>query len=249
MVLNTLLYENNYKKILNEESWFFNYQSDIITKKLITVNNVSGRDFMESELDSWKEKYNFEYFFVEDYEKQAIDFFNLDIDKKTTIGYYYIIPYFALTLFLNEGFVFHVSEDCTQKLYFDDTFLIESKKEILNNDKIPSTTLNCGYAKQSFGKDVGEWEEEESFRIKNKTEPSLNNFWMSIGFLDQFFVASVDKLKKIDYNLESYDNPVCSGTSYCPNSWERRISEYLYKNDQYRGIWKNNQHYYIHATT
>jgi hypothetical protein len=51
---------------------------------------------MKSELDSWKEKYNFEYFFVEDYEKQAIDFFNLDIDKKTTIGYYYIIPYFSL---------------------------------------------------------------------------------------------------------------------------------------------------------
>jgi hypothetical protein len=248
MVLNTLLYENNYKKILNEQSWFFNYQSDIITKKLITVNNVSGRDFMESELDSWKEKYNFEYFFVEDYEKQAIDFFNLDIDKKTTIGYYYIIPYFSLTLFLNEGFVFHVSEDCTQKLYFDDTFLIESKKEILNNDKIPATTLSWGYPKQSFGKDVGEWEQEEAFIAKNKVEPNLDNFWMSIGFSDQLFVASVDKLKKIDYNLENYDGPGCCGAPYCPNSWERRLSDYLYNNDQYRGVWKNNQHYYIHAT-
>jgi hypothetical protein len=247
MVLNTLLYENNYKKILNDFSWFFNYQSTIITKKLITVNNVNDRNFIEAELNFWKEKYNFEYFFVDNYEKQAIEYFKLDLNKQTTIGYYYIIPYFCLILFLNEGFVLHVSEDCTQQLYFDDNFLIESKKEILNNNKILSTILSFGYPKQSFGKDIGEWEEEETFRVNHKIEPSLDNFWMSIGFSDQIFVASIDKLKKINYNLETYDNPIHStGPSYCPNSWERRVAEHLYKNNQYRGIWKNNQHYYIH---
>ena len=246
MILNTVLYQGNYKDILDETSWFLNYNSQVITKKLITVNNVDDRSTMENILNLWKDKFGFDYFFVEDYEKQAREFFKLDINREKTLGYYYIISYFALTIYLESGFVFNVSSDCSKDIFFDDNFLIESKKEILNNDKIPVTTLSWGHAKQSFGKDVGEWEEEETFRLKNKVEPSLDNFWMSIGFVDQVFIASVDKLKKIDYNLETYDNPIYHGPWYCPNSWERRVAEYMYKNDQYRGVWKNNQHYYIH---
>jgi hypothetical protein len=134
-------------------------------------------------------------------------------------------------------------------LYCDDTFLIESKKEILNNDKIPLTTLCWEYPnfKERFGHDVGQWEQEETFRIKNKVEPSLNNFWISMGFSEQFFVASVDKLKKMDYNLQKATNPFHAyGPPYCPTSWEKRVAHYIYNNDQYRGIWKNTQHYYKH---
>jgi hypothetical protein len=246
MVLNTILYENNYTKILTDSNWFLNYKSDIITKKLITVNNVTSRDFIEYELNNWKEKYNFDYFFVEDYEKESIEFFNLDIDKKTTLGYYYIIPYFSLITFLKNGFVFNVSQDCTETLYFDDNFLIESIKEISSNEKIPVTTLNWNLPKHSNGYDVGKWEEIETFRYKEKIENNLKHFWYSVGFVDQIFIASIDKLKHINYNLTSYDNPIYHGPWYCPNSWERRVAEFMYKNDQYRGVWKQSNHYYIH---
>lgn len=246
MVLNTILYEGNYTDILDPSSWFLTYHSERISKKLITVNNVQNRAQTETRINEYKKLYDFDYFFVEDYEKQAKDYFKLDIDKNNTQGYYYIIPYFALVLKLDSGFVFNVSADCSKNISFDDQFLIESQAEINNNSKILVTTLNWGYPKQSNGYDTGEWEQIESFRLKGKVEPEMNSFWYSFGFVDQVFVASLDKLKNIDYNLETYDNPIYHGPWYCPNSWERRLAEYMFKNDMYRGVWKVSDHYYIH---
>ncbi len=246
MVLNTILYQGNYNDILNHSSWFLNYQSSEISSKLITVNNVIDRKQIEHELCQYKKNYNFDFFFVEDYEEEAKSYFNVEIDNSFTKGYYYIIPYFALIYKMNTGFFFNVSSDCSNDIYFDDNFLIESKKQIEKNEKILITTLNWGYPRQSFGYDLGEWEQLESFRYKNKTEKDVDNFWYSLGFTDQVFIASADRLKEINYNLETSNNPIYHGPWYCPNSWEKRIAEFMFENEMYRGVWKNSEHYYIH---
>lgn len=247
ITLNTLLYHGNYQNILKEDSWFLRYENPIVSSKLITVNNVKDRESATEMLDKVKkESKDVDYFFVEDYEKQAVDYFSLDINKDTTRGYYYIIPYFCLLLHLKKGFVLNVSDDCTKELYFDTEFLEESVKLLTNNDKIPVTTLSWGYPKQSFGYDVGEWEQIETFRLQQKSQPEMDKFWYSVGFVDQIFLGSVDKLKKINYNLDTYDNPIYRGPWYCPNSWERRVAEYMHKNEMYRAVWKNPNHYYIH---
>lgn len=243
MILSTLLYEGNKKAILDQSGWFLNFRSSVIRSKLIIVNNVDNREELSEILESIR---GVKHFFVEDYEQEAIERFKLDIDKKNTLGYYYIIPYFCLLLYLDHGFVFHVSDDCMKEIVFSDEFLVESMKEISSNPRIPVTTLNWGRAGQSYGYDVGHWEQIESFRLKGKKEPEMEQFWYSFGFVDQVFVASVDKLKDVNYNLETYDNPIYQGPWYCPNSWERRLAEYMYKNDQYRGVWKRSDHYYIH---
>ena len=61
--LTTLLYEGNYKKILNSDSWFLNYHSSKIDKKIIVVNNVNNRKEIEQLIEQIKNNYsNIEYF-------------------------------------------------------------------------------------------------------------------------------------------------------------------------------------------
>jgi hypothetical protein len=247
MILSTLLYDGNIDELLSDSGWFLNFKSPVIQRKLIIINNVHDRQLTENKIISCTSKHNnIEYFFVSDFEQAAIDFFKLDIDKYVTKGYYYIIPYFALMYKLRSGFIFHVSDDCMKELKFSDSFLIESMKEISNNSKIPVTTLGWGLPKSSMGYDVGEWEQIETFRLKQKTESDMESFWHSIGFVDQVFIASIEKLIDFDYNLGTHDNPIYHGPWYCPDSWEQRVAEYMYKNDMYRGVWKTSNEYYIH---
>jgi len=247
MILNTILYDGNYRELLDESGWFLNYKSPVIKRKLITVNNVASRGYIEDLLQKCKAEHdNVDYIFVSDYEQAAISHFGLDINKDTTQGYYYIIPYFALILHLKEGYVFNVSDDCMKDIRFDDSFLIQSMAEMNTNPQIPVTTLGWGPPKQSFGYDVGEWEQIATFRLKNKVEPDMADFWYSVGFVDQVFVGDIAKLMKMDYNIATYDNPIYHGPWYCPNSWERRVAENMYHNNQYRGVWKKSEHYYMH---
>jgi hypothetical protein len=246
MVLNTVLYEKNFLDILNHQSFFFNFKNDIITKKVLTINNVLDPNLLIDALESTKENfgYEFDYFFVEDYEKEAIEFFNLDIDKKKTKGYHYIMPYFSLMMYLKSGFVFNVSSDCSKKINVNESFLKSSIKLIDKNKKVPLTTLSWELPKELNS--VGEWEQQQTFLYKKKSEKNLKNFWYSSGFTDQVFIANIDMLKKIDYNILTNENPIYKGPSYCPNSWEKRVAEYMYKNNLYRGIFKDNKQYYIH---
>jgi hypothetical protein len=236
-------------QILNENSWFLKYSPSYEYKKTIIINNVNDRTYIERLLEEIiKKKFsNVNYFFVEDFEKISIKNFNLEIDKNQTLGYYYIIPYFTLIDYLDSEYIFHISEDCTKNIFFDDNFVKSSIDSLNKNPNLLSTTLSFGLPKQSFGYDVGEWEQIESFRYKNLEIKNDNYFWYSLGFSDQVFVAKTNLLKKIDYNLETRENPICFGTTYCPDSWERRVAEYMYQNNLYRGIWKNSEHYYLHG--
>ena len=245
LVLTTLLYEGNYEKILTPTSWFLGYQSASINSKLIIVNNVNDRIAMEERLKEVQRLHpSLDYFFVDDYEQQAIDWFKLDIDKHTTIGYYYIIPYFATLLKLQTGLMLHVSDDCPFSNDLPDEFIVDSCDEVLSNKNMPLTTLSWGVPKSSFGYDPGQWEEIDICRIKQVSGLENVKFWHTTWFSDQVFLANVDSLKNMNYNRDTRDMNI--GTSYCPDSFERRLSEELYHANLYQGVWKQSQYYYIH---
>lgn len=247
ITISTLLYQGNYIDLFKEDSWFLNYSPKFDHKKLILVNNVNDRDYIEYRLSEIKEKHKIEFSFMEDVEKDCIKDFKLDINRESTLGYYYIIPYFALLKKVDTEFVFHISEDCTKTINFDEDFVLSSIEELKSNKKLISTTINWGTPASSMGYDTGEWEQISSFKFKNKKEKTNDKFWYSFGFSDQVFIAEIKSLKSVDYNLQTRENPICFGTPYCPDSWERRVSEYMYQNDLYRGVWKNNKNYYIHG--
>lgn len=252
ITVSTLLYQGNYNNILSENSWIVKYSPNYDHKKLIVVNNVQDRYYLETLLEEYKNIHNVDYFFVEDYEKDCIDTFNLDIDRNKTIGYFYIIPYLALALKLDTEHVFMVSDDCTNTIIFEEDYVIDSIKEVENNPLVFSTSLNWGPKGSSMGYDVGEWEQINTYKCKNKAENHNDKFWYTIGFSDQVFITSKKNLMRAEYNIDRdfiipSECPTCQGTPYCPESWERRVSEYIHRNNMYRGVWKNNDHYYIHG--
>jgi hypothetical protein len=244
LTLTTLLYEGNKNSVLKDDGWFLNFSSPKISEKLITINNVNNKREIEDRLRNYP---SIKYFFVEDYEDEVKQFFKVDISKEKTVGYYYVIPYFCMIHNCKTDFLLNVSDDCTTVVNISEDYLDASMDELSTLNTIASTTISWGPPKSSYGYDVGQFEEMETFRIKNRSEKSNISFWHTVGFSDQIFMIRPSLFKQMDYNLPTRDNVMCKGTSYCPNSWERMVGEYLYQNNLYRGVWKNENEYYRHG--
>ena len=63
ITLNTILYEGNFTDVLNENSWFFNFESRYITKKMLTINNLTSIDLFNQLVDKLKIKHDFDVVF------------------------------------------------------------------------------------------------------------------------------------------------------------------------------------------
>ena len=244
VTVSTLLYEGNYKYILDNSSWFLNYSPNYPHKKLIIVNNVNNREEITNKLEETKKQYFFDYFFVDDYEEMAKEYFKLDITKETTRGYYYQIPYYSLLMYVDTEYIFHVSDDCSKNFYVADDFILSSIDELEKNPSIFTTSLSWGRPniENSFGYELGEYEELMAF----KKRPNLSNdkFYHTEGFTDQVFFSKTSNLKSVNYNLYKINGSPCEWVDYCPRCWESRVCEYTYQIGSYRGIWKDSNYYY-----
>lgn len=251
ITLNTIIYEGNFKNVLKEDSWFFKFENHFISKKLITVNNVTSLDRIETLIFNLKKKFSFDVVLVKDFEQNALDFFKLKMDKNQS-GYYYMIPYFVSLLNINTPFIFNVSEDCSYDINLNDEFFLKSIEVLTQYDKYVVTTIPWEKRWDEIGvpknipinfKCVGEWEE---FNIINKeTFTRLEDFWLSDVFSDQVFIGDVDKLKKINYNCKKMG--VYKGPPYGDGSFEERLSNFLVNFNTHRLIYKHHNLYYKHG--
>jgi hypothetical protein len=66
ITLNTIIYEGNYNEFLHQNNWFFNFNSKYITKKIITVNNLSSKDIFQNKIKELKVLFDFGVIYVED---------------------------------------------------------------------------------------------------------------------------------------------------------------------------------------
>ena len=252
ITLNTIVYEGNFKEVLHENSWFFNFESIFITKKMLIINNLTSIDLFNNLFSELKNKYDFDIVFVDDYVNQSLDFFKLNMDS-TSVGYYYSIPYFVAILNSKTPFIFNVSSDCCNPIKINDSYFEKSIKILNDYNDFLITTLPWGEDWTITGVPngipknvtcVGEWEQINS--INYNDDKSLNDFWCSSCFSDQVFIGHVEKLKKADYNCPKmgfYKGPPYGGD----NAFEARLSEYLVKNNTFRLIFKNNNLYYKHT--
>jgi hypothetical protein len=251
ITLNTILYEGNFVKYLTDDCWFFTFKSKYITKKLLTINNLTSIELFNELINKLKVKHDFDVVFVSDYDTEAIKKFNLNMDANS-IGYWYSIPYFVDILTITTPFIFNVSSDCCDEIKVNDDYF-EKSINILNGDNdYPVTTLPWGEHWGTVGVPngipshvscVGEWEQ---LNLPEYTiEKALDDFWCSGVFSDQVFIGHIDKLKAIDYNcpkMGRYNGPPYGGS----NAFEARLSEYLAKNNLFRLIFKNKELYYKH---
>lgn len=247
ITLNTILYEGNFNEILSPDSWFFTIKSDLITNKLLTINNITSIRLFSEKLANMKKQHNFDVVYVLENKDNAIKEFNLNIDE-TTVGYYYTIAYFVAIINTKTEFLLNVASDCMQDININDEFFRLSIKEIDNNE-FCSTTM-VAWTKNNYimanGLTIGQYEHDETFKKLNREYVISEWFNYTANFTDQFFMGSIDKLKKIDYNIsESYSNQIYNGPTYGGNCFEKRMVAHQVQNNRYNCVFKGNQ-YYIH---
>jgi hypothetical protein len=244
ITLTTIIYEGNYKDVLNEESWFFRYNSEYITDKLIVVNNLDSIDDFTNLYSELKKNHDFRFIYVDNYLKDINEFFGLGISKSVK-GYVYTAPYFVMILNVNTKYVLNVATDCMDDLLLEDSFFEDSLIELQNNEHCSTTMLpwikNNKVTKH--GHKIGAYE-EKSYSLQ-ELRGDNEKFNYTLGFTDQFFLANIDKLKKIDYNLPEKYSTTYKGPAYGGNSFEKRMVGHQSFTKTYNLIYNSNQ-YYIH---
>jgi hypothetical protein len=253
ITLNTIIYEGNFVEFLNSDNWFFNFKSKFISKKIITVNNLSSIDLFLEKVQELKKIENFEIFFVENNLDMVLEFFKLNINK-SQLGYYYTIPYFTSLFYTNTEYFFNVASDCMDNIFVGDEFFELSFKE-LNNNPLCLTTMISWYLNNAvttdsnsphFGRTVADYEESETKRILKKDYETSDNFNIRYNFTDQFFLGRTDVLKQINYNVdENISSKYYPGPSYGGNCYEKRMVGFNIINNKYNFVYKGNN-YFIH---
>ena len=248
ITLHTIIYEGNYEEYLKKDSRFFTLQNELITKKLITVNNVTDIENCNKLLNELKSLYDFDVIYVDDHCDKTKDFFNL-VMNETTAGYFYSIPIFVGFLNTTTPFIFHLSSDClNNNLTITDDFLTKSI-DVLGNDDDELIVTTIGDEKQPWSVAgvppevpnksmtcVGEWEQINTANYKPENE--LKDWWCSDCISDNIFLGNIKKLKKANYNLRNlarFAGPAYGGTA----SFEYRMAQHLVAAGVYRLIYRN----------
>jgi hypothetical protein len=244
ITLNTIIYENNFREVLSSGSWFFRFNSDLITKKTLTINNVLFRSELISKIKGMKKDYDFDLIWVEENLEEVKEKFNLSIDQNT-LGYYYTIPYFSMINSIETDYVLNVASDCMEDIHISEDFLRASLKELESNPLCSSTMISWVKDNRIMenGKTVGQNEYDELVASSGIVNPK--NFTYSKGFTDQFFLTSLKKLRGYNYNLDPSYSSLYQGPSYGGNCFERRIVGIQSYKESYNCIYKGRD-YYIH---
>jgi hypothetical protein len=241
ITLSTIVYEGNFRKLLQEDSWFLNYKSKYISKKRLNFNNVYSVEEFYSLLDKVKNE-QIEVVDVSVQSENANNFFKINTDLNT-YGYNYIMPYFTDLLTISTEYVFNVASDCQDRINFNDDFFENSINILNEDDDVMVTTLPWNDSDSNL-LGGGEQKHTDSININKNIDIKVNdNFWFSKVMSDQVFVAKIEKLKKCDFTITQNLHPY---PSYGGFAFEIRLGNHFMINDKYRAIFKTNG-YYIHG--
>ena len=244
ITLNTIIYEKNFREILSKDSWVFNFKSKLITRRSLTINNISSKKELLERTEEMKKLFDFDLIWVEENSEQVKEKFNLQIDPNT-VGYYYTIPYFVMIDNIKTDYVLNVASDCMKDIHVDDNFLVDSLEELESNPLCSSTMVSWVKNNRTMenGKTVGQHEYDELVKLGGIENPE--KFTYTTGFTDQFFLTRIDKLKINNYNLDSIYSESYQGPSYGGNCFEKRIVGIQTYTGTYNCVYKGSD-YYIH---
>lgn len=240
ITLTTVLYEGNFFNFFNDEKWFWNYNHELITEKLLVINNLNSETIFNDLVNDFKKKYDFEICFVKDFEEFSLKKFKLDLDKNN-IGYVYTIPYFVMFTNVKTDYVLNVATDCMGDILIENDFIYESINSFETNNYCLLTSLPWSKNNQIHnGLTCGEYETISYNLQEYKTE----SFCPSFSFADHVFLISSKNINKINFNLP--DSGRYLGPEYCGGiCFEKKIVDYLSFSNKFRFIYNKNS-YYVH---
>jgi hypothetical protein len=250
ITLNTIIYDKNYQDLLSLDSWFFKFESKFISKKLITVNNVTNKDEIFNRIDNLRNTIDFEVIYVEDVIDDVIDVFKLKVNRSSAC-YNYLVPNLSTILRCDTKFLLHISGDCMCDININDEFIQLSILEIENNSNCLNTTLPWvkDNRKMDGNLTVAQLESEKTFEYLNLPKTKVDKFSYTLGFADHLYLGSTNRLKSVDYNIREDDsefyNGFYKGPDHSGGSFEQRIADFKVKHGVFTGVFEDIQ-YYIH---
>lgn len=219
LTIETKCYEKDWKLILTKSrlNKVFNRCHVTNAKKVIYINNVLDRLRVEKRVSKLKAKKLIdEYYFVEDYELEVLNFFNLNRESFTS-GYHYSIQELTGIYLCDTPYLLHFAGDCILNK-------IDSHKWIENSIKILNSENKFIVANAS-------WERTfEGPKLESISE--VNGFFVGQGFSDQCYLIKVSDFRKSIYcytHSESERYPKYGGELF-----EKRVDAYMRVQNKYR---------------
>ena len=214
----TKCYEKDWEFIIKKRviSEMISNCNTAFDKKKLFINNVSNPTKVLNQADLLvSEGIIDEYVFVENYEKEALDFFEL---KKEDFkgGYYYSIAELVSIYLCDTDFLLHFASD--SMLYPNNGSWIQ--------DAINLMLENSRYATASATPHADfNWSKKESIGENDK-------FYLNYGFSDQCYLVKTSEFRKPIYSFKheaSERYPTYGGELF-----EKRVDSYLRVNDKVR---------------
>jgi hypothetical protein len=227
LTFETKVWENDWEYILKN-----NYIDKMISncnfnfnKKKIIINNVQNRKEVERHCEiKIKEGIIDEYYCVEDYSTQVLDFFEIDLNSFKG-GYVYSISELLGIYLCKTEFLLHFSSDSYLKK--DNFNWIEEGIKIMQNNPdiiVANPTWNKKFAE-----------------VKSESTTEISNFFLGSGFSDQCYLIKNEVFRKNIYNEKNIMSD--RYPDYGGELFEKRVDSFMKNNNKFRITHKND--YYI----
>lgn len=238
MILTTNLYEKSFRSFLGDlNNDFFSINSDYITRKIISINNLGAGSKQEFELLQNKVVEKFQdvnFVFTHEYVEKCRDIFRVELSDKNPSYLYSIHNYTSLLLGIESDIdmVLTLGADCKLSDNNLDRFIEKSIEELNSNPSLLSTTLPWSDNFEETG-----IHEETIYPVNQKSQ----NFYLSKVMSDQVFLCSSKKiLNVVDFHINEVIHPY---PFYVHGGFENRMCNFMIKNNYYRGIFKGFPYY------
>jgi len=213
-----LIKTNLIKKNIDRNNYLFE-------KKVLMINNISNYTTVRKAADKLISNGTLtDYFLVDDYAKQALEFF--DITKEDLgVGYYYSISELVSIFLCDTDYLLHYSSDSKLKNKSNWIHFALNQFEQNSRIKVANPTWNNKY--------------------DNAKKESINenkNFYKGFGFSDQCYLIKTKDFKQRIYkenNILSERYP-----SYGGELFEKRVDSWMRNNNYYRITYKHDSYYH-----
>jgi hypothetical protein len=218
LTFETKVWENDWEYILKN-----NYIDKMISncnfnfnKKKIIINNVQNRKEVERHCEiKIKEGIIDEYYCVEDYSTQVLDFFEIDLNSFKG-GYVYSISELLGIYLCKTEFLLHFSSDSYLKK--DNFNWIEEGIKIMQNNPdiiVANPTWNKKFAE-----------------VKSESTTEISNFFLGSGFSDQCYLIKNEVFRKNIYNEKNIMSE--RYPDYGGELFEKRVDSFMKNNNKFR---------------
>lgn len=178
-------------------------------RKVLIVNNVKNRKDLQYICQSKKRNGIIsDFYFVEDYEKEVLDFF--DIDKLSFRGgFVYSISELVSIYLCQTKYLLHISGD---SIIINNESWIDESVLSLSDSFIASAPRVDFYDEQNPVSEVG-------------------NFKVTTGFSDQLFLVDTGIFRGKIYN--EFNEKTSNYPIYAGNTFEKRVAAWMYNSGKY----------------